>query len=292
MTIFLVTLNDKTSFYKPKEDRSPWEQGLNINTSSKEDISVPIKQQDIAEDIIIETDNGEAFFESFENGVPETWWYKSDFVNRTGFIKTGWEADNIIDHSWYIELELNHKDKQGKEYTWAELQRQWKNYRYGRYEVTMQPSWEQWVNSSFFVYTGKYYGDAWNEIDFEFLWKAPTKVHIAYHTEYEWKHTNYGTWVELWFDASLKPHTYAFEWERDSIRWFAEKRLIYEITKPDITRPIPKDKTRIFMNIWHGSPEWLWETKFEEKTSAKYYDVRFTPLGEYSSYMNDPVNNP
>lgn len=226
------------------------------------------------------------FTETFDS-IDQTIWYLSDFTVDGAWLNTAWEADNISQADGTVTLTLDTTDRDGKEYTGAEIQSN-DVYGYGRYEVTMQASGEAGVNSNFFTYTGPYFGNAWNEIDFEFLGKDPTKVWVNYHSaegHYD------GQWIDLGFDASTSMHDYAFVWEPNSIQWYVDGVLIHEVVNPGLA--VPDTSGKIYMNIWAGSEEWLGTPTFEGSTAAIYSEVSFLSWdGVYTHPPTDPAADP
>src|SRR6056297_2922029 len=91
-----------------------------------------------------------------------------------------------------------------QDFVGAEVQRSRRTH-FGHYEVVMRAARGHGVISSFFTYTGPYFGDPHEEIDFEFLGRDPTKVWLNRFYDGE---KLPGQWIELGFDASEAPHLY------------------------------------------------------------------------------------
>ncbi|MEO1306354.1 MAG: family 16 glycosylhydrolase [Pseudomonadota bacterium] len=213
-------------------------------------------------------------------------WQISTWAISGGWNNTAWSTDNFVMQNSQVTLELEEQADRGKDYTGAEFQSR-DFYGYGIYEVTMKASGESGVNSSFFTYTGPVHGNQKNEIDFEFLGKDPTKVHLAYHSKdtdsVQGANSRY---VDLGFDASAGFHTYRFEWKENSIKWFADDRLLWSVSGNDIG--IPNTPGKMFMSIWSGVPAWLGDADFDT-TKAVYRDVSYT---SWSDYVADPDPDP
>lgn len=121
--------------------------------------------------------------------------------------------------------------------------------------------------SSFFTYTGPTDGTPWDEIDIEFLGKDTTKVQFNYYTNGVGNHEKI---VNLGFDAANSYHTYAFDWQPNSIKWYVDGQL-----KHTVTTQIPQTSEKIMMmNLWNGAgvDEWLGVTPLH----AHYNWVRYT----------------
>ena len=229
---------------------------------------------------------GQGTFEDNFDRFQESEWRASTWAISAGWNNTAWSKENIEPKNGTVTLSLeeNNRKDRGKDFTGAEFQSQ-DFYGYGVYEVTMKASGESGVNSSFFIYTGPVHGREKNEIDFEFLGKDPTKVHIAYHSNdtADFQGTN-SRYVDLGFDASAGFHTYRFEWKEDSIKWFADDKLLWAVSGDDIG--IPNSPAKIFMSIWSGVPSWLGDADFDT-TTAVYTDVSYTG---WSEYVAEPTN--
>ncbi|MEO1420678.1 MAG: family 16 glycosylhydrolase, partial [Pseudomonadota bacterium] len=211
----------------------------------------------------------EAFSDSFDTFI-ETFWTVSDFAIQANFIDTAWSADNVIPGSGSVDIELNTNDTLGKNFTGAEFKTT-DDYFYGRYEVTMRPSGETGVLSTFFVFTGAPFGDPRSEIDFEFIGEDTTEVLVTYHTP----EGSDGEIVQLGFDASLAEHTYAFEWGPDSISWYADGTLLRTVEDPEIGTPAFAGQ--IFASIWTGSNSFTGVPEFQTSTTATYSNISFVP---------------
>lgn len=68
--------------------------------------------------------------------------------------------------------------------------------------------------------------------------------------------------VDLGFDASQGFHTYAFDWQAGSIKWYVDGVL-----KHTATSNIPKTPGKIMMNIWNGTGVDSWLGTYDGKTT-------------------------
>lgn len=240
------------------------------------------------------------FADDFKTYDRDDWMTSTWSSQGSTWLHTSWRDDNV-DHNaktGQVTLTLNDDNDRGKAYTGAEIQSK-DFYEFGIFEIKMQASGEDGVNSNFFTYSGEVHGNVKNEIDFEFLGKDPTKVWTSYHSPVANGYGNNGPvgkrgeWVDLGFDSSKGMHTYRIEWLPDSIRWYADGKLLREVVPPkgmsgaDIG--IPEHAGKMYMNIWAGSPEWLGRTdKGFEETTAVYDSVKYIPWDhpEAASYGN------
>ena len=220
---------------------------------------------------------GITFAEDFKYFADEKW-RTSSWVMDGKWIDTAWSPRNIAHSSGLITLYLEKIEDRGKSYSGAEFQSR-SFFGFGVYEVTMKASGERGVNSTFFTYTGPAHSQQKNEIDFEFLGKAPTKVHLAYHSsDTDTLQGANHRFVDLGFDSSSGFHTYRFEWKENCISWYADDRILWTVSGSD--KGIPTKPGKIFGSIWTGAPGWLGEADFEQ-TEAVYSSVRYTTWDDY-----------
>ncbi|WP_162408899.1 family 16 glycosylhydrolase [Acuticoccus sediminis] len=229
--------------------------------------------------MVLEAPPFDETFDSLDTDI----WYVSSYTNADSYIDTSWSPNNAIIHDeGVLELLLEKESRGGKPYTGAEIQT-YDFYGYGRYEVTMQASGEEGVNSSFFTYTGDHLGDDWNEIDIEIYGLDPTKLHVAYHNDGE----TFEQEIDLGFDASEGMHTYAFEWRPDSVSWYVDGELV--LVEEATIAPVPDVEGRIMASIWTGWNSHLGEPTFETSTSAYYDEISFTPFTDIEQPPAPPL---
>ncbi len=223
------------------------------------------------------------FSEDFSTYDSSDWLTSTWASTGSSWLYTSWRADQV-DHNarnGTITLTLTDENDRGKDYTGAEVQTR-DFFHYGIFEVTMQASGEDGVNSNFFTYSGEVHGNVKNEIDFEFLGKDPTKVWTSYHSPVangfgkNGPVGERGEWVDLGFDSSKGMHTYRIEWLPDSIRWYADGKLLRVVEAPEgMTGKdigIPEHPGKMYMNIWAGVPEWMGRTDSDFKSTSAIYD--------------------
>lgn len=147
---------------------------------------------------------------------------------------------------------------------------------YGRYEARMRSAAGSGLNTAFFTYVGPPTGNpAHDEIDFEFLGKNPRQVQVTFWTNGQ---RNPPFDVDLGFDASKEFHNYAFEWRKDSIRWFVDDKLVHETPKGAV---IPSNPGLLYMSLWSGSKvedDWLGPFTYKGPVTAEYASVKYTPF--------------
>lgn len=243
---------------------------------------------------------GDSFLETFSEPLSPVDWYLADFDQPQDRIVTGWRTElieylppNDLEPMGRLTLSLAPgKEDDLKSFIGAELQRKG-FFGFGDYEVYMTAGRGDGMVSSFFTYTGPYFGDPHDEIDFEFLGRDTTHVQLNRFVDGE---TMQPQLIDLGFDAAETPALYGFEWREDRITWFLNGDEIYEISGEDAG--IPTNPSKIMMNIWAGSPgqhDWLKSPAADLSTSATYYCVSFRQPGsdhaECSDYLETMNKN-
>lgn len=151
-------------------------------------------------------------------------------------------------------------------------------FGYGRYETIMRPSGESGVVSSFFTYTGPWYGDPHDEIDIEFVGSRPGFVEFNYFKNgVRGQHAR----VPLGFDASQSMNLYAFDWLPDQIIWYVNGEEAYR-TSIDGS-DIPEHSGKMIINAWAAADHvrrWTGPLQFGAEAEAQYTCLSFTPIGE------------
>jgi endo-1,3-1,4-beta-glycanase ExoK len=220
-------------------------------------------------------------FEAFE---PKGW-FLANFDQGEGFA-TNWRRRLVskTEDGAGLMLGLVAHQGEGKPFIGAEIQRHGR-FHHGRYEVVMTPARASGIVSSFFTYTGPYFGDPHDEIDVEFLGRDTTRVWINRFVD---GRQMPGIWVELGYDAAERRGLYAFEWSEDKIVWYAGDRVLHRLSAADAT--LPETPGKIMMNIWAGTPGqkgWTGAPADDVAVAATYYCVSFRPPGDKGRQCSD-----
>ncbi|WP_302848111.1 glycoside hydrolase family 16 protein [Paenibacillus sp. NFR01] len=195
-------------------------------------------------------------------------WQKADGYSNGGMFNCTWRAANVtFTGSGQMRLALTSSSY--NKFDGAEMRSVYK-YGYGKYEVNMKPAKNPGIVSSFFTYTGPSDGTPWDEIDIEFLGKDTTKVQFNYYTNGVGGHEKI---VDLGFDAANGYHTYAFDWQKGSIKWYVDGVL-----KHTATSNIPSNPGKIMMNLWNGTgvDSWLGSYNGANPLYAYYDWLKYT----------------
>nr|WP_233516795.1 glycoside hydrolase family 16 protein [Paenibacillus curdlanolyticus] len=195
-------------------------------------------------------------------------WQKADGYSNGGMFNCTWRANNV-NFTSDGKLKLGLTSSAYNKFDCGEY-RSTNKFGYGLYEVSMKPAKNTGIVSSFFTYTGPSDGTPWDEIDIEFLGKDTTKVQFNYFTNGVGGHEKV---VDLGFDASVGFHTYAFNWQAGSIKWYVDGVL-----KHTATSNIPTNPGKIMMNIWNGTgvDSWLGAYNGANPLYAEYDWTKYT----------------
>lgn len=219
-------------------------------------------------------------------------WYIANFVRADAHFRTAWSKDIVRidprDGALVLEI-LPTMPGETKDFIGSQVQRNQLTH-YGRYEIVMQAAKGEGIISSMYTYTGPYFGDPHDEIDFEFLGRDTTKVWINRFADGQ---KMPGEWVDLGFDAGDAPHHYAFEWREDSLTWFVDGREFYRIDES--THAIPTSPGKIHIDIWAGAEgqrNWSGVAPDDMRTSARYYCMSYRPLDSLAPTCALPEGGP
>lgn len=227
-----------------------------------------------------------AFLSRMDDLDDDTSWYISNFAIQRNSFRTAWKGRSVTrDEDGGISLWLlPAPDEAEKDFFGAELQRSRRTH-FGRYEVVMTAARGHGVISSMFTYTGAYFGDPHEEIDFEFLGRDTTKVWLNRFVDGQ---KLPGRWIDLGFDAAEGPHLYTLDWLPDRLVWSVDGRELLQVTSEEVA--IPQIPQRIYLNIWGGGPgqeQWSGEAPEDMKARARYYCLSYRPVGSDASMCSD-----
>lgn len=230
-----------------------------------------------------------SFLSRFDNGDPlPDGWQISNFAVRSPGLRTAWTRNAVTSgglKGMPLELRLYPAPAESdKNFFGGQVQRQRRTH-YGHYEVEMTAGRGNGVISSFFTYTGPYFGDPHDEIDFEFLGRDTTKVWVNRFAKGE---RLPGKWIDLGLDAAAGPNVYAFDWLPDRIIWFVNGREIHRIEAKD--RVLPDIPGRIYFDIWtggRGQTHWAGWADQSTESLAKYYCISYRLPHEQAPSCSD-----
>lgn len=150
-----------------------------------------------------------------------------------------------------ITLDATPEHDAPKPYMSAEISSH-SEYRYGYFETRMRAVRGGGIVSGFFTFAMPTGPNTENEIDMELTGNAVTQIELTYHVN--GRHIR--EIMPLGFDASEGFHTYAFDWRRDSLRWYVDNHLVHTSRAHvrELNRP-----HQIFTSLWNSvrMPRWL-----------------------------------
>jgi beta-glucanase (GH16 family) len=214
----------------------------------------------------------------------ESGWVMSNWSNGSVF-NCSWKPQNITFNNGVMTLKLTKSDG-SYPYDSGEYRTSAEKYSFGYYETRMKAAkGAGLVAGTFFTYRGVWGQKDHNEIDFEVLGKDPTKVQLNYYYAGTGTHSEHEKLIDLGFDASKDFHNYGFVWEKDSIKWFIDGKMVYSVTQD-----IPQDPCKIMVNFWPGTSEvsgWLNGVYNGSGSQVQYDWIKYVKINEQQQGTNE-----
>lgn len=219
---------------------------------------------------------GDTFLEEFDNGIDPSFWYVADGFTNGDHQNCTFNKNNTTAANGVLTLKLDDTPYKDRQYSCADVQTVNK-YGYGTYETRMKAGKASGTNSAFFSYIGPYYGEPWDEIDFEFLGKDTSRIEVN-----SWVNgkTAGGKKVDLPAPGDQQFIDYAFVWEPDQLRFYVNSVLVHTYTSP---ANIPSHEQLIIPMLWGSDTLTDWMGPFEypgHPIVTQYERVAFTKLGD------------
>lgn len=216
------------------------------------------------------------FIDFTDAGWEDTLYLSEYSVGSNHHYRTNFEPSAIAQHDNGLRLTIS-EAAPGNNWEWdsAEVQVN-KETGYGRYEVIMKPAVGSGLISSFFTYTGDYYGDPHDEIDIEFIGKNRNEVEFNTFKNGE---KSGGVRHVLGYNASEEFHLYAFDWQPHSIKFYVDNELVHEVSAE--VDELPTYAGRLMINLWTGTmKQWHGNPEFEPGVAAVYRCIAYRPMGD------------
>jgi hypothetical protein len=174
-------------------------------------------------------------------------WFIARYDNPSPGFRTSWRREGVSVGPDGLTLSLRPSPDGPRDFVSGEVQRP-EFFHHGRYEAVMTPARGHGLVTGFFTYTGGYFRDSHDEIDFEFLGRDTTQVQVNI-----WRKGRQmpGKLVDLGFDAADAPHLYAFEWTEEGVVWFVDGREVYRVAADHRSMPIRPGK--IYVSLLAGN---------------------------------------
>ena len=180
-------------------------------------------------------------------------WRLSDGWSSGDWFSTEWRASQVstVWSGARLTLAANTYSDAQKPYMSGEM-RYLGWYRYGYFASRFRASRGAGLVAAFFTFADPISADGQNEIDMELTGNAMNQIELTYHVNGH----HHRDIVRLGFDASTGFHTYAFNWQPDSISWYIDNRVVH-VSRDDVeglNRP-----HQIFVSLWNSlrMPRWL-----------------------------------
>ena len=229
-----------------------------------------------------------SFVDRFER-LDEGRWLVSDGWSNGPYQNCTWLRANVK-IGRFAELSLDDRANSLRRFACAEMQTT-TFYGYGAYEVRLRAVAGPGIVTAFFTYTGPPHaaGRPHDEIDFEFLGKTRRGVDLNYFLAGQ----THGRAVALDFDATAAMNNYAFVWLPNSIRWFANGKLIREVRKSDGVE-IPSQAQKLYISLWTGTgadqEAWLGTFRYGGTPLVATYEyVAFTRMHDVCRFPESIV---
>lgn len=215
----------------------------------------------------------DGFWSSFAV-LDQTRWHVSSGYADGDYQSCEWRARQVSTGNGNLELRLSDRGGSVHRIGCAEVSTI-ERFGYGLYEARLRSAAGSGLNTGFFTYVGPPRGvPEWDEIDFEFLGKAPNTVSINYFAN--GKRGNPKV-VQLGFDASKEFHNYAIEWMPTKIRWYVDGKVVSETA--DGAR-IPRNPGVLCLSLWSGAraeDAWMGPFQYAGSVTAEVVWAAYTP---------------
>lgn len=215
-----------------------------------------------------------AFSEEFEDGYDESIWSASKATPRKGGY---WGDEQVFTENGSLIIRTEYKETaDASDYYTGELS--WKNMRstYGYYEIRCRVDNVRGAWSAFWLMPDNISNMEQKaqdgcEIDI-FESALPYKVQNTLHYD-GYKHSKKRiTKLDDMYDGF---HTYALDWKKDSLKFYYDNKLLWEVTDPDLISayPVYMDiSTEINGDMKSGQPKpnrrlWLGCGKIDDKNN-------------------------
>lgn len=172
------------------------------------------------------TQIGKAFIDRFDGDrLDEDRWYISDGWSNGDWMENDWRRSQISVAQGVLQLAVSRSDgRSEKPLAGSEIQTH-ELFRYGYFETRMRLPRDPGLITAAFTFVKRDPGKASNEIDIEILGQATTRVELTIH---EGNRSSTSKKITLPFDSADGFHTYAFDWQPQHVRWYADGRMIHE----------------------------------------------------------------
>jgi len=196
---------------------------------------------------------GEPFIERFEGDELSERWFVSDGWSNGDWMDNDWRASQVTLGENGLALTMEPAPEGSEKILKSAEFRTHEFFRYGYFEIQMRVPRDTGIVTGFFTYAHTDGKTQSNEIDIEILGRNTRLLEATIHENGKSNHTV----VQLPFDAADGFHTYGFDWRADSVRWYADGKMIHEV-KGDAAARLVRPQ-QLIVDLWatHKLNEWV-----------------------------------
>jgi endo-1,3-1,4-beta-glycanase ExoK len=222
---------------------------------------------------------GGSFEERFA-GFDAARWQRSDGWSNGVYMGCAWSARNLAVGNGRLSLSITDQPAGRERYSCAEY-RTHRHYGFGTYSVNLKAVRADGVMTTVSSYTGRPFGDPWDEITLGIAGKDTGKLEIGYvangvgHRDVV---------VDLGFDAAKGFHTYGFERRPDGIIWFVDGRPVHTVKAA--AADLPQAPGRIYLQLWNGLGAAPWLKEFRYLGTPLVAEVAWVRYEEPAASLN------
>jgi len=200
---------------------------------------------------------GAPFIERFQSGTLSDHWYISDGWSNGDHMDNDWRTSQVSVGPTGMVLTMETAPKgHPKPLVSAEV-RTLPFYRYGYFETRVRVPKGSGIVTGIFTYAHIAENIRSNEIDIEILGKDTRTLEATIHQNGKSSLKR----IRLPFDAADGFHTLGFDWQPDSVRWYADGKMIFEETGPPAIALIRPQQ--FIFDLWGSTPMTEWVGPFD-----------------------------
>ncbi len=226
---------------------------------------------------------GEAFVERFDRDAITDRWSISHGWSNGSWMLNDWQRSAVEVKPGLLTLHLRRGPEGSKnELSSGEVQSH-QRHRYGYFEVRMKVPRGAGLVTGVFSYAGRDGRIRPNEIDIEILGRNTRVVELTIHEGGQATSQK----ITLPFDAADGFHTYGFDWQPESVRWYVDGKLIHVEDGPAarrVTRP-----QQLILNLWASRELHAWVGRIDMTRAPWRLDVSCIA---YSPAYSGPLCSP
>lgn len=196
---------------------------------------------------------GEPFVEVFDGDKLSERWFVSDGWSNSEWMDNDWRAGQVSLGEDGLTLTMEPAPEGSEKILKSAEFRTQEFFRYGYFEIQMRVPRGPGIVTGFFTYAHPDGKTRSNEIDIEILGRNTRLLEATIHENGKSNHRV----VQLPFDAADGFHTYGFDWRADSVRWYADGKIIHEVKGEAAARLVRPQQ--LIVDLWatHKLNEWV-----------------------------------